>query len=452
MKHKKNFTKPLQKKDKLQPNVPGTSGSSCSATANSKSAKNQQRHGKVFGKPGKDRRKSTASKFKQKMPIPPNDPQPTYADEDDAAEAEECTLADDIADMLDDADDDLPAVHVDRKRKRQPATDQDDDDVNESARRFESEYAASEQAKDSTKKRMINLLPIKTKDGELITRQTEELEPDDVDETEERPSSDGEDSAESEEEIIDSDDDVVKGDDGHMNVVGVHSNAVSTADLLILREQEIGRQKYRIGIICSGILEKPEDKMKNFTALFELMDERNGDQTNLVSVRKIAAMSLLEVFKDILPEYRIGQVNLKMQTVRKNTMERVTYENVLLQQFKKYLQKLEKIASVLTKRAGGGESISRDKKKENSKLAEVAVICLCELLLAHPYFNFGQNICQLLVYMLNCHTATVRTRIYQCFVEIFKTDKKFDLSLFVSVWFLIYDNSTACSRQFNLIL
>lgn len=91
-------------------------------------------------------------------------------------------------------------------------------------------------------------------------------------------------------------------------------NAVSTADLLIYREQEIARQKYRIGIICSGILEKPEDKMKNFSALFELMSERTGDQTNLVTVRKIAALSLLEVFKDILPEYRIGQLNLKMQT------------------------------------------------------------------------------------------------------------------------------------------
>ena len=90
--------------------------------------------------------------------------------------------------------------------------------------------------------------------------------------------------------------------------------AVSTADLLMLREQEIGKQKYRIGIICSGILEKPEDKLKNFTALFDLMDDRNGELTNLVTVRKIATISLMEVFKDILPEYRIGQVNLKMQT------------------------------------------------------------------------------------------------------------------------------------------
>lgn len=45
-----------------------------------------------------------------------------------------------------------------------------------------------------------------------------------------------------------------------------------------------------------------------------MMDERCGETVNLMSVRKIAMLSLLEVFKDILPEYRVGQVDLKMQT------------------------------------------------------------------------------------------------------------------------------------------
>lgn len=98
------------------------------------------------------------------------------------------------------------------------------------------------------------------------------------------------------------------------NLAEASRNAVSTADLLILREQEVNRQKYRIGIICSGILEKPDDKMKNFKALFELTAERNNDEPNLFSIRKIAMLSILEVFKDIIPEYRIGQINLKTQT------------------------------------------------------------------------------------------------------------------------------------------
>lgn len=108
--------------------------------------------------------------------------------------------------------------------------------------------------------------------------------------------------------------------------------------------------------------------------------------------------------------------------MRKNTMERISFENTLLLQYKKYLQKLEKMSSLLTKRTN----------KEFVKLGECAVSCMCELLIAHPYFNFGQNICQLLVYLLNCNVTSTRSRILQCFQEIFKTDKKFDLTLFVS--------------------
>lgn len=104
-------------------------------------------------------------------------------------------------------------------------------------------------------------------------------------------------------------------------------------------------------------------------------------------------------------------------------MERISYENTLLQQYKKYLQKLEKMSSLLTKRMS----------KEFVQLGEYAVACMCDLLIAHPYFNFGQNICQLLVYLVNCNVPSVRTRILKCFQEIFKTDKKFDLTLFVSI-------------------
>lgn len=43
------------------------------------------------------------------------------------------------------------------------------------------------------------------------------------------------------------------------------------------------------------------------------MAEKNQGEPNLLSVRKIAIMSMLEVFKDIIPEYRIGQIDLKTQ-------------------------------------------------------------------------------------------------------------------------------------------
>lgn len=109
-------------------------------------------------------------------------------------------------------------------------------------------------------------------------------------------------------------------------------------------------------------------------------------------------------------------------------MERVSFEDALLLYYKKFLQRLEKMTSNLSK--GGGSK--RRLPQEFIKLGEVATTCLCELLLAHPYFNFSQNIAQLLVYLLNSNFPVIRTAILECFTYTFRHDSKFDLTLFVS--------------------
>lgn len=218
----------------------------------------------------------------------------------------------DLMEMIEDEDDEL----LQRSKRRKKEAAQSGAGGDDSAGQFEEEYAHQRNtAEKSRKMRTVDLLPIKTKAGELITRQTEvEIKEKPVEPSQSDADDDGEENDDG--EIFDSDDDIVNDETNGLAAAAItpeSDKAISTADLLILREQEVARQKYRIGIICSGILEKPEDKMKNFNALFELMDERHNDQLNLFSVRKIATMSLLEVFKDILPEYRIGQIDLKTQ-------------------------------------------------------------------------------------------------------------------------------------------
>lgn len=213
-----------------------------------------------------------------------------------------------MLDMIDDDDEDLDGQYnaTTKKRKRETKDVGDEDE----AHQFEQEYAHTRNEEKSKKLRTVDLLPIKTKFGELITRSTEVQIKEKVKETGD-DSNDGESGAE--DEVIDSDDDIINEAPTSEETLAALSNKISTTDLLILREQELNRQKYRIGIICSGILEKPDDKMKNFNSLFELMDERHNDVPNLFSVRKIATLSILEVFKDIIPEYRIGQIDLKTQ-------------------------------------------------------------------------------------------------------------------------------------------
>ncbi|XP_030373874.1 nucleolar complex protein 3 homolog [Scaptodrosophila lebanonensis] len=331
-------------------------------------------------------------------------------------------MLDNVADMLDGDDLALLQERNKRKRKAQPEEQQ----LQQHSVGLEMEYRSASKKELAAKKVKVDLLPIKSRDGEIITRTTEV---DYVPKPKQRKAvQDKNEEAEDDDSGVsvyeDSDDDVVN--DAEAAESAPKARMISTADLMIARQQEIERQKYRIGIICSGILEKPEDKMRNLNALYELMDEVNTTTglPNLITVRRLAIISVTEIFKDILPEYRVGQVDTKMQTVRKATLERVTYENAMLQQFKKFLQKLEFLTATVTKRGG-------QRTPKAIIMAAVAVDSMCEILAAHPYFNYVQNIAQLLVYMLNCNYANMRASVHKCFRTLFSTDKKLDMSLFV---------------------
>lgn len=328
-----------------------------------------------------------------------------------------------------------------RKRKKAQVDGNGSEDSEEdNAEHFENRYKEIKKY-EGEKKPMKDLLPIKTKEGRLVGRTGLAEKKAKLDEDDEIEFEGENQEQETDEEAEDSDADVVQGDfDEAIDPKDDLKNkkSVSTTDLLIKREQEVNRQKYRIGIICSGILEKPEDKMKNFLALFEMMDDQMADgSVNLLTVRKIATMSVLEIFKDIVPEYRIGMVDLNSAKVKKTTLERATFENSLLTHYKKYLQKLEKISSLISKKKG---DVREEVGKDAYKLGKVAVSCMCELLIAHPNFNFGQNIAQLLVFLSNNRSAEIREMVSKCFIEVFKTDKRLDLTLFVSIFIMFLFN------------
>ncbi|XP_065369233.1 nucleolar complex protein 3 [Calliphora vicina] len=341
---------------------------------------------------------------------------------------DEDELLDNVADMLD--GEDLEFLQLkrgvkQRKRKHAGEDEAEHDDLKHSVG-LEKQFAVDTALEEETKKIKVDLLPIKSRDGEIITRSAQvDYKPKPkqkkIQETEEEA-----DEEEAAEEYEDSDDDVVNDDEESAIKAAAEKKMISTTDLLIARQQEIERQKYRIGIICSGILEKPEDKMRNFNALYELMDEAsNNGVPNLLTVRKVAIVSLTEIFKDILPEYRVGQIDTKMQQVRKATLERVTFENALLQQFKKFLQRLEKLTGCVNRKGHGRVT------PQAVKMAEVAVQSMCDLLIAHPYFNYVKNIAQLLVYMLNSNYPRMRDAVNKCFRFVFANDKKLDMTLFI---------------------
>lgn len=81
------------------------------------------------------------------------------------------------------------------------------------------------------------------------------------------------------------------------------SKPVSTAELLAKRHEVLRNKKIEIGSLSAGLLESPEDKVSNFRNLLNIIDEEI--EGVYFTVRKLAVVSLLEVFKDILPSYQL---------------------------------------------------------------------------------------------------------------------------------------------------
>ena len=85
-----------------------------------------------------------------------------------------------------------------------------------------------------------------------------------------------------------------------------NKTSISIIELLAYRKEILTSKRLKIGLLSSNLLETPETKCENFKALLELMEETNPEV--YITVRKLATVSLMEVFKDLLPSYQILQI------------------------------------------------------------------------------------------------------------------------------------------------
>uniref|UniRef100_I3KSJ2 Nucleolar complex protein 3 homolog n=1 Tax=Oreochromis niloticus TaxID=8128 RepID=I3KSJ2_ORENI len=166
-----------------------------------------------------------------------------------------------------------------------------------------------------------------------------------------------------------------------------------------LRNQKLNERKLTIAGLASAIVSDPIGSIKRVKELRGMLME--ADPSVAVTVRKLVMVSLMEVFKDIAPTYRIRPLTSaeKAAKVKKETQVLREFEEGLVSQYKFYLEDLEQTVKDW-----------KQKKKKRSQavalqayggLAEVAVRCLCELLIALPHFNFHNNIVVVLAPLMN---------------------------------------------------
>uniref|UniRef100_A0A0E0HRC3 Nucleolar complex protein 3 homolog n=1 Tax=Oryza nivara TaxID=4536 RepID=A0A0E0HRC3_ORYNI len=134
-------------------------------------------------------------------------------------------------------------------------------------------------------------------------------------------------------------------------------------------EELFEKKKAQLAEIGMSMLEDPESHIRSLNDMLNICNDK--DQ----KVVKLSLMSLLAVFRDIIPSYRIRQLTEKELTVEvsKDVKKMRYYEYTLLRSYKAYLQKL----------------ISLEKQPNFSALA---VRCMCTLLDTAPHFNFRESI------------------------------------------------------------
>ncbi|XP_059486396.1 nucleolar complex protein 3 homolog [Neocloeon triangulifer] len=294
-----------------------------------------------------------------------------------------------------------------KKRSKGPGDGSDDEEVEE-------KYEEMRQDTHEDEAPQRDLLPIKTKEG-IVRRTTTEmvknLKPEIAVARIENggPVEDENEEEEEFEEISESKIDL--------------SQPLSAARLLALRHEQLSKFRLRIGCLASGVLEDPTSKIGNLKHLLAFLREPQPTEV-AVTVPRLAAFSLLEVFKDLLPEYQIKNVAEPGIKLKKDTLRLQTEENLLLSSYKQYLTHLEKLIEPIVKRRGQ----TAKKVEQETRLAVVAVQCMSQLLVARPYFNFSANIVRLLVPLLDHKMLEVSNLAADAISQVMKDDKKGELS------------------------
>ncbi|NXI63352.1 NOC3L protein, partial [Anseranas semipalmata] len=259
--------------------------------------------------------------------------------------------------------------------------------------------------KTEPEKELIHLLPIKDKGG--IIPQTME-----------KPVLNG---AEDEEE-----------DAEEMEVAEDFSEeplpVLTSEEMAAQRKRKLQERKMHIAALASAILSDPENNVASFLNQIKKVKELRAmlmeqDPNVAVIVRKLVMVSLMEIFKDIAPSYKIRPLTEaeKATKVKKETQKLREFEEGLVSQYKFYLENLEQTIKDWKQRKLKKSNVISLKAYKG--LAEIAVKCLCELLVALPHFNFHNNIIVLIVPLMNDASKTISELCSEAVKKLFKQDK-----------------------------
>ncbi|XP_013420494.1 nucleolar complex protein 3 homolog [Lingula anatina] len=210
--------------------------------------------------------------------------------------------------------------------------------------------------------------------------------------------------------------------------------ALSTAQLFAQRQEKLREVKQKIALLAGAIIENPEENMRKLKELRVMLEFQ--DPQLFITVRKLAMLSLLEVFKDIIPGYRIRPPTdkEKEQSMKLETKKIRDFEESLIHNYKLYLQFLERMSTGVNakptkKKAKYIKERNAFPQEAAKVLRELSVHCMCDLLVTHQNFNFRSNLVTVVVPFMNHKNVKLSDHVCECVEKIFKSDKLGEITL-----------------------
>eukprot|EP00163_Fabomonas_tropica_P031828 TRINITY_DN7716_c0_g2_i5.p1 TRINITY_DN7716_c0_g2~~TRINITY_DN7716_c0_g2_i5.p1 ORF type:complete len:503 (-),score=138.24 TRINITY_DN7716_c0_g2_i5:1423-2931(-) len=181
---------------------------------------------------------------------------------------------------------------------------------------------------------------------------------------------------------------------------------------------DIRSKKEELAKMCSSLVEDPEKHAPLLKNVHELCEDENP------IIQRLALLSMCSVFKDILPTYRIRIPTEKelAQQLSADVKKLLTYEAALLSKYQAFLKTLEHYARNLP----GKYTPEKDAVRTTSY---IAVKCMCELLIAHPEFNFRSNLMTVIAQRTNARNDAVAKLCCDTVKTVFRADANGDTAL-----------------------
>ncbi|CAH1253716.1 NOC3L [Branchiostoma lanceolatum] len=206
---------------------------------------------------------------------------------------------------------------------------------------------------------------------------------------------------------------------------------LSEVELLKLKKETLARRKMQIAKLSIRVMDSPQEALSSLKALRVMLNEE--DPQVAVTVRKLVMLSLCEVFKDIAPGYHIRTRTDKetQQKMKKDVKQMVEWEEGLVRQYQLYLQHMEDIIKACTskKKAQGVSVQNKLPMKVLQSLMEVAVKCMCELLVSLMHFNFRTNIMSVIVPLMDSYNSDIADLCCDTVKKVFKQDRQGDSTM-----------------------